>query len=254
MTQLRPVLPPLDDTPGPAAARTPAAIRALRAAIVERASGRAAALRAPVLARLLPAAAALGLTLLVAGGVVAAVRSYPALRSYFAPAPAAPVASPRKPETAPAPARVPGAIEPAAIEPAASKPVPAPSPRASADLLARANQLRAQRRWRAAEALYLRVLDERAGVQPSSAAALAAAELRLSQLGRPEGALALFERALALQPDGPLAEQARHGIALSYRALGDRAGETGALEIFLRAHPHSLMRARVEQRLRALRE
>jgi tetratricopeptide (TPR) repeat protein len=220
-------------------------MRALRDAIVERASGRPAASRASALGRMLPAAAALVLTLVVAGGVVAAVRSFPALRAYLAPAPAAQApqaTSPRQRQIPIAATAVPAgsAIDRSAAEPAASKPVPALAPRAHVDLLARANQLRAQRRWRAAEALYLRVLAEQAGVQPSSTAALAAAELRLSQLGRPEGALALFERALSLQPDGPLAEQARHGIALSYRALGDRAGETRALENY---DPHPAIKA-----------
>ena len=96
------------------------------------------------------------------------------------------------------------------------------------------------------------MLDRAASAGARAAAALAAADLRLNQLSKPRGALALFERVLALEPAGPLAEQARHGIAESQRALGDRAREAAAWRAFLRAHPGSRMRPQAEARLSVL--
>jgi tetratricopeptide (TPR) repeat protein len=128
----------------------------------------------------------------------------------------------------------------------------ATAPRSAADPFARANQLRAEQRWAAAEALYLRVLTEAGSADARSTAALAAAELRLNQLHDPRAALALFGRTLALAPASVLAEQAQHGIAQSYRALGDSAKERAALQTFLAAYPRSAMRARASSRLRAL--
>ncbi|HMI91424.1 MAG TPA: hypothetical protein VK509_08680, partial [Polyangiales bacterium] len=132
-----------------------------------------------------------------------------------------------------------------------------PSARASAALprvdgLAHANRLRAAQRWRAAEAGYVAVLDSETQPGARAAAALAAADLRLDQLGRPHAALALFERALAFEPASALGEQARHGIARAYQALGDGPREATALRAFLRAHPRSRMRAVAEARLNAL--
>jgi tetratricopeptide (TPR) repeat protein len=213
------------------------------------------------LLRPLPLAAAAMLALLCVGGALAAAGSWPALQQYFAPAvarktpPAASTPTPQPARSSVAVATQQSALRVKDSSEANAELLPHSerSPRGSSDLLAQANRLRQQRRWRAAEALYLRVLGQRPGVRAGSAAALAAAELRLSHLGRPRAALELFERALRMQPGGPLAEQARHGIAQSQRALGDAAREAAALERFLRQHPASLMRSHAEARLRELR-
>lgn len=265
MTRSQPPLPPLDGAPGPAAAASRAQLRALRDRVLEGARRPQRGLRSWL--RPLPIAAALGLSMLLGGTSLAAVRAWPALRAYFAPAPA-PTASQATgvarmpPPTRPAGVAAPEPATAAIVEaepPARMAPPAAPPSRrdskakAAVDRLARANELRAQRRWSAAEALYLEVLASGAGVQPSSAAALAAAELRLYQLGRPRAALPLFRRVLALEPSSALAEQARHGIALCHRAQGDRRLEREALESFVKAHPTSPMRERAEGRLGELR-
>lgn len=255
-------LPPLDGDPGPAVARAPEVLLAMRERIVERAAGRSGVhLRRARKPWWL--AIAVGLGLISAGSVFAAVRSWPELRAYLGASdrPAQPVApaAVRSSVQLPAPSSPPASVAP---EPptAEAKSLPPPvspahraaGPRSAADLFARANQLRAEQRWAAAEALYLRVLDDAGSADARSTAALAAAELRLSQLHDPRAALALFERTLALAPASVLAEQAQHGIAQSYRALGDSAKERAALQAFLDAYPHSAMRARASDRLRAL--
>ncbi len=253
MARSQPPLPPLDGAPGPAPAAPPSELRGLRDRILERA-------RAPRGHRAWtrPLAAALALSALLGGTGFAAVRAWPGLRAAFAPDPTLP-SFPTATAPAPALARTPAPPLTPALTPTplpALAPAPAPAPgrtRAAIDRLARANELRAQKRWSAAEALYLDVLESKAGVQWSSAAALAAGELRLYQLGRPRAALSLFRRVLALEPSGALAEQARHGIALAYRAQGDRVRERDALDVFVRAHPASPMRERAEARLLELR-
>lgn len=263
MTRSQTPLPPLDGAPGPAAAASPSQLRALRDRIL--AGARRPQPGRPSWMRPLPLAAALALSLLLGGTSFAAVRAWPALRAYFAPGPAqAPPQESIVVRAAPPPRAEPTAepeqvsAQAATVDREPRAPATPPSRRdsrakAAIDRLARANELRAQRRWSAAEALYLAVLESGAGVQPSSAAALAAAELRLYQLGRPRAALALFRRALALEPSSALAEQARHGIALCHRARGDRLLERAALESFVKAHPGSPMRDRAEARLAELR-
>ena len=116
------------------------------------------------------------------------------------------------------------------------------------DLLARANQLRGQRRWREAAAAYQAVIAGAPDSHGAYVAMLARAELLLDHLGHPAEALGLFQRALA-EPSGVLTEEAHYGIASSYRALGDVENERRALNVFLAAHPHSLMRASAAARL-----
>jgi tetratricopeptide (TPR) repeat protein len=116
------------------------------------------------------------------------------------------------------------------------------------DLLSRANQLRAQRRWHEAAAAYQAVVAGSSETHAAYVAMLARAELLLDHLGRPAEALGLFERALA-EPSGVLTEEARYGLAACYRALGDVENERRALNAFLAAHPHSLMRASAAARL-----
>jgi tetratricopeptide (TPR) repeat protein len=258
-------LPPLDDELGPAVSRAPDALQAMRDRILTRA-GRGSGVYVRPGRTSWWLAIAVGLGLISAGSVLAAVRSWPELRAFLgsserpadrasAPKPTyqrAQLPAPVLPPVVIAPE--PPAAEPKAVTAAAPAVVAhrASAPHGTADLLAHANQLRAEQRWAAAETLYLRVLGEAGSADARSTAALAAAELRLSQLHDPRAALALFERTLALAPASVLAEQAQHGIAQSYRALGDSAKERAALQAFLSEHPHSAMRARATARLRAL--
>ncbi|HEX3697872.1 MAG TPA: tetratricopeptide repeat protein [Polyangia bacterium] len=120
------------------------------------------------------------------------------------------------------------------------------------DVLSLANQLRGQRRWRDAAITYQRVIATFPETDSAYVAMLARAELLLDHLDRPAEALGLFQRALA-QPSGLLTEEARYGIATCYRALGDSGRERQALNAFLAAHPHSLLRASASARLAELR-
>ena len=67
--------------------------------------------------------------------------------------------------------------------------------------------------------LYERVMGTRA--DEAYAATVALASLRLEHEGDPEGALALYERALAMRPEGVLSAQARAGAARCRRTLGE---------------------------------
>jgi hypothetical protein len=120
------------------------------------------------------------------------------------------------------------------------------------DLLSGANQLRGQRRWREAAAVYQKVIVLFPETDGAYVAMLARAELLLDHLTRPAEALLLFQRALARQPAGLLTEEARYGIAACYRAMGDIENERRALNAFLAAHPHSLLRASAAGRLAEL--
>ncbi|AKV02430.1 hypothetical protein AKJ09_09093 [Labilithrix luteola] len=88
----------------------------------------------------------------------------------------------------------------------------------ASDLLAEANRARRESEWERAAALYERVMRSQA--DESYAATVALASLRLEHFGNPQGALALYERALADRPSGSLSSQAEAGAARCRRALG----------------------------------
>lgn len=131
---------------------------------------------------------------------------------------------------------------PERVEPAA--------PATPDDLMKQANEQRRSRNWRAAEALYQRVMREHPGTGVAHVAAIAAAAIRLDHLDDAAGALRLYRDALA--GGRALAEEARWGVAESLRALGDKAGEQRALEEFLARHPRSPLVSQATARLRVL--
>jgi hypothetical protein len=137
---------------------------------------------------------------------------------------------------------------PEARDPVMSLPANAPVE----DIVAYANQERKEKRWRAAEALYERVMRDHAGTDAAAIATVASASLHLDRLADPVGALRRYLQALRLRPDGPLAEEARWGLAETHRALGDKAAERSALRAFLAAHPRSVNAARARKRLTEL--
>ncbi len=152
------------------------------------------------------------------------------------------VADPRGTGATPVPPRPPRAVE--SDEPAADAPLE--------DLLAAANQRRKARRWRDAAALYERVMREHAGADAAVVATVASAALHLERLGDAASALRRYQQALRARPDGPLAEEARWGIAAARRALGDDAAEREALRGFVAAHPQSPRIAAARRRLAEL--
>jgi tetratricopeptide (TPR) repeat protein len=121
------------------------------------------------------------------------------------------------------------------------------------DWLARANELRQARRWKRAHATYLHVARSAPGSHEAYVAAVAAASLRLHQLGQPRGALRLYRQAIARRPAGALTEEARYGVAEAYRAVGNESAEVQALQSFVASHPGSPLRRAADARLDALR-
>ncbi|MCK8498736.1 tetratricopeptide repeat protein [Myxococcus fulvus] len=129
------------------------------------------------------------------------------------------------------------ALEPIApVKPRSSAPSAAPAPE---DLLRRANAHRATGQWKAAEALYLRVIRAEPQGMSAYVARVASGALRLEHLGDARGALRQYQEALKGWPGGLLEEEASHGVTEALRALGDRDGEVRALEAFLARHPDS---------------
>ncbi|QSQ12836.1 tetratricopeptide repeat protein [Myxococcus landrumensis] len=140
------------------------------------------------------------------------------------------------------------AVRPSHAEVARERSVmPAPE-----DLLRRANAHRADGQWKAAEALYLRVIRSEPRGMPAYVARVASGALRLEHLGDARGALRQYEEALRGWPEGLLAEEAGHGVAEAFRALGDTTGEARALESFLQRHPDSPHGVAARMRLREI--
>ncbi len=118
----------------------------------------------------------------------------------------------------------------------------------SEDMLARANEFRRSRQWDQADKLYRGVVNRFPQSDAAVVAQIASATLHLQQLNDPAGALNYYRRALATRPTGPLAEEARWGIAETQRALGNTAGEAAALRDFLSHHPQSAMAPMAKRR------
>lgn len=111
----------------------------------------------------------------------------------------------------------------------------------SKDMLARANEFRRARHWKQADKLYQAVVNRFPRSDAAIVAQIASAALHLQHLHDPDGALKYYRQALAARPTGPLAEEARWGIAETQRALGDTRAEAAALGDFLAHHPQSAM-------------
>jgi tetratricopeptide (TPR) repeat protein len=120
------------------------------------------------------------------------------------------------------------------------------------DLLLLANKLRQQGKWRAAEQTYSRVCIVYPNSPAAYVASIAAASIRLEQLGNPTGALALFNRAINSHPDGALDIEARLGIARSWQRLGEREREIAALKALLQKHSSGPIVQRARERLEAI--
>jgi hypothetical protein len=263
----------LDDGPGPArrlaagqaAALVEAALAAHAAAAIPpaRRSWRRLAVAAAVVV-LVSGAAAAALWRIARAPAPTTVRlPPPAPRAVQVPPPPASAPAPAPPTSAPASAT---ASAPAATAPVDVAPpsVVAPTggataatpkrPATAEELLARANALRGQRRWREAADLYGRVATTHRGTSAAHVALVASGSIQLEHLGDPRGARQRFTAALRARPTGPVAEEARWGTAEACRKLRDRPGEVQALRAFLKAHPRSLMRDAAAARLRALGE
>ncbi|MCB9593728.1 MAG: tetratricopeptide repeat protein [Sandaracinaceae bacterium] len=163
-----------------------------------------------------------------------------------APTPEAPVVEVPAPDVEASPA--PEAPRPPRAE---RRPTPRPAERPE-DLIARGNELRAERRWAEAEQAYLSASRAQPRSSTSHIADVAAAGIRLDHRGDPAGAVTLFERALAARPSGPLALEAREGIARAERRRGRAAAERAALEAIVAHHAGTAAAARARTRLQEL--
>jgi hypothetical protein len=122
---------------------------------------------------------------------------------------------------------------------------------AANDALARANRLRAGRRWAEAADAYATVMA-RGDARSRYVAALARATLLLDRLHQPSQALRLYQLALSLDPAGSLLDEALYGVAASARALGDGPTERAALERLLASRPSSPLGPSASRRLSEL--
>lgn len=248
-------LPALDDRPGPAAPISDERARAM----VDAAIGNAfAPAPRPRLVRrprtfALAAAATLAAAAAVAGTMAWKHRA-PAPTVVTAPTNApSPVELPLAPPVNEAPPPPPSASINEALVASAppSSQAAHGSNAAVADLLARANALRAARRWREAAQTYERIAATSPGSYSGYAADVAAADLHLDQLKDPAGALRLYRAARAGRAEG-LGEQILWGIARGTRALGDARAEESALREYVGRYPAGLFAAESRERLARL--
>lgn len=251
---------PLDGRPGPAprisAERGDAMVdRALEAWQGKGASRRRSASRRTV--------AATGAAILVAGAAAAAyfsgldemetprpqIADPPAQRTAASPPPVP--SSKTEPLAAETPALPKAAPEPAPAKTTASE-SPTPASKSLDDWMRQASRLRRRGRWSDAEQAYRQVYRAHPGTLSAYVARVAAASLRLDQLGDPSGARRLFEAARQARPAGSLDVEARQGIANASRRLGDMAAERVALRGLIAAHPQTRAAENARQRLKEI--
>jgi hypothetical protein len=244
----------LDGRPGPARPLSAADSAALVRRALDEEFAQPSSRRAPSALRRWYALVATAAFFALAGAATAA---YVAHRHFtsptVAPAPvkanAAPSAALPMVPSAPTPVALPA---PAVAPPVSSSPPQPHTARIAVDALKRANHLRAEHRWRDAERAYEEIVRAVPDGDDATAAAVAAASLRLEHLSDPRGALGLFKKGLRGGGSGPLAEEAHYGIALAHRALDEKEAETRALELFLREHSDSVLLPKVQERLKSL--
>jgi tetratricopeptide (TPR) repeat protein len=144
--------------------------------------------------------------------------------------------------------RVPTLVLPSAASPTNH----APAPVLPSDLLREANQLRAQARWADAAKKYEQVLRHRVDSPEAYPATVALAKLDVDHLEDPRRALALYDRAMMIAPEGSLADEAAWGRTRALRALGRHDDERSALRSFLSRYPSSLLAGLAAERLKNL--
>ena len=144
-------------------------------------------------------------------------------------------------------------VPPAAAEPAEPvRPGPRPARKEVEEWLARANALRGQKRWTAADALYTRVARAAPRTAAAHVALVASGTLHLEHLGDPAGARQRFRAALSARQNGAVAEEARFGLAEAARRTGNTRAEAAALRELVRKHPGSPLVPRADKRLREI--
>lgn len=144
------------------------------------------------------------------------------------------------------------AASPSAAAPASETAVveSAALPRAS-ELLARARSLRAAGRSADAASAYRRLSSAYPRSDEARASLVSLAELLLSELGDPAGALRTFDS--YLRAPGALTPEARYGRIRALGRLGRHVDERAAIEQFLLDYPRSVQAANLKAKLTSLR-
>jgi TolA-binding protein len=155
------------------------------------------------------------------------------------------------PSQAPARSAERAAAAPSPSAEAASSTV-GPPPVEAALLLRRAEQARTARRWADASRAFAELGRRYPGTREEIVARALYGQLLLDQRGEVGRALTMFERYLAVDPSGALAEEARLGRAEALRRLGRPREERAAWLELLREHPGSLHAAAARTRLATL--
>lgn len=122
----------------------------------------------------------------------------------------------------------------------------------AATLLSQAEAAESAGRPNSASALYGELGRQFPGTREEIVARALHGQLALDRLESPGRALALFERYLAVEPHGTLAEEARLGRARALERLGRASDERAAWRELLRAHPRSVHAAAARARLATL--
>ena len=122
----------------------------------------------------------------------------------------------------------------------------------AAELLARAELARAARRFNEASGLYQELAGRFPDARETMVARVLDGQLLLDNLNDPARALARFERYLANEPTGTLAEEARVGRARALANLDRRNDERAAWLDLLARHPRSVHASLARARLAAL--
>jgi hypothetical protein len=160
-----------------------------------------------------------------------------------------PRARPAQPTVVGAPAEMPVALQPPALAHTAA----ALDSAAPAVVLARAEAARAARRFGDAMRLYEDLAARFPGSREEIVARVLHGQLLLDEIHDAPAALRWFERYLASEPAGSLAEEARLGRAQALQLRGSPADERAAWEELLARHPASVHAGTARARLAALR-
>jgi hypothetical protein len=121
-----------------------------------------------------------------------------------------------------------------------------------AEMLARAQSLRAERDWPGAARAYRELIRRHPGSDAARSSLVSVAQIELAKLGRPARALKSFGAYLTRVPGGPLTLEAMLGRARALRALGRTDEERVALKRFLDRFPDALQAAQAQARLESL--
>ena len=116
-------------------------------------------------------------------------------------------------------------------------------------LLARAQGLRAQGKYRECAAVYHQLMTAFPRSDEARVSLVSLGELKLSELGQPGQALQSFDA--YLRTGGPLAREARYGRIRALQLLGRTSEQQQAITDFIRDYPNSVQAASLSKRLQS---